>query len=580
MKKKLPSLARTPSGLKKEVIAAVRTKGAGVTGEAVKRVIEGDDGGADDDGCDGEDDPELTGARNFLASVPSIEPAHVWWILENRDLEARQAAELGLDAERERLEAQAEQSGDDARAYLRERYIYGTFRDEVWDKRAEAWISTKALTNSEVHHMPYNPFTGAPCDPFDLLRRDPEAGRVHNERFLPGQEGEIVSVNGVAWLNTWTPPSVKPKKGTAKPMLDHILYLCNGDTGHAAHITDWLAYQVQNPGAKVNHAPLIISEHQGVGKDTLAEAMARVTGEDNVQFVQDDAVNEGRYHFMKRASLVVIPEVMCGDRRDIANKLKPLITQPVVEINEKNVKPYKVPNTANFVMFSNYTNAAYIEDHDRRYYVIICKDKPRSPSYYDALYEYIEGDGLAGFAWFLKNRDLSDFNPKAPAPHTEHKDTVRAATKAGWEAFLQDAWDSHAAPFDRDVVNLREALGVIGEMKGAPRVSTQQIAAFLKRDDIGGGDLGKPRIGPKGNQVRVYAVRELKKLQSAPADVLKLCFEGESLARATTIVKTQEVQADFARRNAEAKKADEQYVERGRKFVEEQLKAGKATAAE
>lgn len=518
MKKKLPSLARTPSGLKKPVIEAVRKKATGVTSEAVERVLAVGDDDADEDA---EEDADYTAAREFLASVSSVEPTHVWWILANRDLEAAQAAELGLADDTE------QEDGDLIKAlkYLRSRYVYASFRNELWDRRAKDWISTQSLTNAEAHRMPFDDF-GERRDAFKLLRGDEYAARVHNEQFVPGDEREIVEVAdkpGVEWLNTWVPPKVKPVKGSAKIMLDHILYLCNGNKEHAGMIVDWLAYAYQNPGKKINYALLIISGYQGVGKDTLALAMARLLGEENVPFIDDDAIAEGRNEYMKRAQLVVVPEVMCGDRRDVSNKMKPIITQPVVRINEKNQKPYFTPNRANVAMFSNHENAAYIEDGDRRHLVIICKSKPHVPEYYDALYEYIEGDGIAGFAWFLKHRDLSNFNPKANAPHTEYKDTVRAATKAGWEAFLQDAWDSNASPFDRDVVSLREALAAFGEMKGSPRLTVQQIGQFLKK--VGGGDLGKPRVSG-GKQVRVWAVRDFDDLKSVSNEVLSLAYGG------------------------------------------------------
>lgn len=546
MKKKHPALSRKPSALSKAVIAAVSAKGAGVTGAAVQRVIE--DGDEDSDGSDGDDDPDVNAAREFLASVPSVDPAHVWWILANRDLEAAQAAELGLG------EASEQEDNDliDAMKYLRTRYVYAAFRNELWDRRSKDWISTNALENSEAHRMPFD-HNGERRNAFKIHRGDEYAQRVHNERFVPGDVQEIVEVKdrpGVEWLNTWVAPTVKAKKGTALPILKHILFLCNRNKKHASHMIDWLAYAYQNPGAKINHALLIISAHQGVGKDTLAIAMARLFGEENVPFIDDDAIAEGRNEYMKRAQLVVVPEVMCGDRRDVANKMKPIITQPTTRINEKNVKPYYTPNCANVMMFSNRDDAAYIEDGDRRHFVIICKSKPMAPDYYVSLYKYIESDKVSGFAWFLQNRDLSHFNPKAEAPDTEHKNTVREATKAGWEAFLQDAWDSHAAPFGRDVINLREALCIIGEMKGAPRISTQQIATFLKRKDVGGGDLGKPRIGEKGNQVRIYAVRNFERMQSAPLDVIKLCYEGESFARAKIMVENNENWAETQRREA------------------------------
>lgn len=495
MKKKLPALSRRPSALQKNAIAGIRKKGEGVSGEAVKRVVEGGDG----DDNDGEDDPDIGPARELLASLSSFEPEHVWWVLANRDQEEAQAAELG----------DAEDEGDDlvaAMKMLRKRYVYAARRDEVWDRNARDWISTRALSFAQSHAMPVDD-NGHPLDAMKLLARDARAQRVHNERYMPGVHEEIAHDEGVDWLNTWKPSEVEPKPGDAKPMLDHILYLCDGRKDLAGHLTDWLAYGYQNPGAKVPYAPLIISGHHGVGKDTLRLAMKRLYGPSNVATVEDGAVARGRNEFMKRAQLVVVPEIMTGDRKDVANKLKPLITQEEVEIDEKNVKTYFIPNTANFMFFSNHENAAHIEDKDRRYFVLICQSEPRSAAEYDDLYDYINGDRIAGFAHFLVTRDLSNFNPNGRAPDTPDKGIVQKATRGGWHDWLDDAWQSDAAPFDRRVINLRDALTTVSDAKG-PRMTTQQIAQFLKSK--GGGDLERVRLSG-GARVRLWATRDFEK---------------------------------------------------------------------
>lgn len=503
---KFPSLSRRPSGFTAAVEKALLSSAGDVSAEALRAHIEG----APHEGA------EAAGA--WMAKFPSTEPLHAWWALERRDTEARQRAELqaqGVDVD--------EEGGDYKAAAKRlcARYVYAAFRNEVWDRRAKDWISLQALDNLEAVNMPRND-EGRPVSAWSVLRTERKADRVHNERYMPGVAQEIASADGVEWLNLWKPSSVKPRKGDAGPMYRHILYLCNGNEAHANHILDWLAYGVQNPGAKINHSILLISPEQGVGKDTVGDAMCRVHGEDNVQLVQDEAVAEGRYEFMRRTQMVIVPEIMSGDRKDIANKLKPLITQPTVRVNEKNVRPYIVRNTANFMFFSNHEAAAHIEDNDRRYFVVICRQKPQPAEYYTALHDYIAGPEIAGFAHALKTRDLSHFNPKAPAPWTDAKKVVQQATRGGVEAWLDDAYESRERPFAGHIINLRDALAEIAEQKGAPKMTIQQLGAFLKKK--GGIDLGVQRVGKDGKPVRVWAIRDAEEVAAMPIEAKRQLY--------------------------------------------------------
>lgn len=485
---KLPSIARRPSGFSEAMEQAILKTASALSANGVKAVIE------QDETADGYAD-----AKAWLDGK-GLNTEWVWWALERRDVQKRTMALLG--------NAAGEVSEDPiakACAMLRKRYVYGSFRNEVYDRRAKDWLQIDAMNNLEAVNMPEND-KGVPFSAFALLKRDRKAARVHNERYLPGSKQEIVEHDGVSWLNTWEPTKLKAIPGDVAPFVNHILYFCSGRQREAEHILDWFAFVAQNPGKKINHALLLISPHQGTGKDTMAEMLAEILGHSNVSVVQDEDVNEGRYDFMRRAQIVVVPETMGGDRRDLANKLKPLITQPLVRINEKHVKAYSIPNTSNFVMFSNYKNAAYIEDKDRRYFVIICEAAPRSIAYFDDLYDnYIRTEKMGAFLDFLLKRDLSKFNPYAPAPDTPDKTTVKNATMGGGEAWLQYQWESNAHPFDKNVVSLVDVLAWIQEMKG-PRMTIQDISRFLAKQ--GGGDLGKRRVG--GKQPRLWAVRDFE----------------------------------------------------------------------
>lgn len=513
--KQLPNINRRPSGLSRTIEAAISRASAGLKADAIAAVIRAD-------GAPGISTEDTASVFTVLDKHKLFDIEHVYWVVANRE---RQAAARALIQQEviERADFGPEAGQDpiaEACARLRTRYVYAAFRDEVWDRRACSWISMRAMDALETHAMPLDD-NDRPIQPSRLFARDGRATRVHNERYIPGCHDEIVERDGVEWLNTWTGSDIQPVKGDAKPMLDHILYLCNEDRGHAGHLLDWLAYGYQHPGAKINHAPLIISEHQGVGKDTLGYCMARLIGRQNVKFVEDSEIAEGRNSFALRKQLVIAPEIMTGDRRDIANKLKPLITQPTLTVNEKNVRPYDIENTVNFLMFSNHTNAAHIEDHDRRYFVVICKAKPQDAQYYRDLYAYLNSDAIAGFAWVLANRDLIRFDPAEPAPMTADKEVVRKATMSGVEAWLEDAWVSRRAPFRREIINLSDARKVAMQDEGAPAMTVQQIAAFLRKKK--GADLDARHVG--GTKIRLWAIADGEEWQNADITDIRKAYD-------------------------------------------------------
>jgi hypothetical protein len=485
---KFPSIARRPNGLTEKLEAAIEKSARDITADGVKALILGEKG------------KEKKLAKAWFKDK-TMDKMWVWWVLERRDLKERAEKELGVEAG-----PSPEETLNLAMAALRKRYVYGAYRNEVFDKNARDWIKIDALDNLESINMPVDE-KGRKHKAFDLLRSDKFSSRVHNERFLPGFEEEIVEQDGVNWLNTWVKPDVVPTPGDASVMTNHILYLCNGIQEYADHLLDWLAYAYQNPGKKIMHAPLIISGEHGVGKDSLAKAFVRVIGSENGLEIKNETLEGNRFHFMKASLFVYIGEIMTGDRRDIANKLKPLITSEKVEIDEKNIRPYWVPNTTNLMFFSNHENAAHIEDNDRRYYVIICQQKPESEEYYNRLHNFIEGDEVAHFAHFLKERDVSSFNPSARPPETEYKQTVQRATRGGVEAWLDEALESQQEPFSTDVINTIDCLRMISDMKG-PRMTIGQLTNFIKKS--GGKEIGKRRVD--GSQVRLWAVRNADKI--------------------------------------------------------------------
>jgi hypothetical protein len=136
--------------------------------------------------------------------------------------------------------------------------------------------------------------------------------------------------------------------------------------------------------------------------------------------------------------------------------MKALIAAPpdVVQINEKHLREYYVPNLCGVIVTSNHkTDGLYLSADDRRHLVAwssMSKDDFAS-DYWRNLYHWYAGGGTAAIAHYLASRDLSGFDAKAPPPKTSAFWEIVNANRAPEDAELADVLDDLGQP---DVVTL------------------------------------------------------------------------------------------------------------------------------
>ena len=83
------------------------------------------------------------------------------------------------------------------------------------------------------------------------------------------------------------------------------------------------------------------------------------------------------------------------ERRKVHNLIKPLIASPpdFLRVNEKNEKPYDVPNICAATFMSNQFDALHIARGDRRLFVSWNESEPAPASHFDALVAWFEAGG-------------------------------------------------------------------------------------------------------------------------------------------------------------------------------------------
>lgn len=280
--------------------------------------------------------------------------------------------------------------------------------------------------------------------------------------------------------NIWRDSTIEAKPGDFSIFLDHMARMIP-DEVERSYALDYMAMVVQNPARKVNYA-LLFRGAQGTGKSWIGRMMTAIIGSPNVVFPSNDEVLSNWTVWTEGSSLAVIEELMARGRLDMANRLKPIITEPTLRIEEKKRSIYTIPNHLNLIAFTNHEDALPIEAGDRRWLVISSAMKPMDEAYYDRLFAFLSGEGPAAVKHYLLNRQVQ-LNPKGMAPNTKGKAEMRRRTLSEAEQYLAELLEGREGPFRFDLVRLEELLDYVpNDLKRHTRNLRGKVSDWLKNE--------------------------------------------------------------------------------------------------
>jgi len=343
--------------------------------------------------------------------------------------------------------------------------------------------------------------------------------QVNTLAFRPAK-GKVMREGRISMLNLWKDPKIIPKEGCIDVFLNHLHFLFprskkEVEAGQefsleANIILDWMAFQVQFPGVKINWA-LLIKGAEGVGKSAFEAIMGRLLGADNVREVTNEEIGEKYTDWMESSSLIIVHELMSFGRMETMNKIKPLITQATVQIRRMHTPTYTTTNLANFLLFTNHGDAIPISKGDRRYAVLwteakLFPDEKDQVAYYQPLWDWIKSEDMASNLIFhLKARDISNFNPKTSAPMTKSKKEAIRINRNSLEEWMAGCIEDKAWPFEGDIVSIRHLKDRRVCPHGFERVSDYKWAEALR--SCGGEPNSVPTQLSNGSSARLWVVR-------------------------------------------------------------------------
>lgn len=278
--------------------------------------------------------------------------------------------------------------------------------------------------------------------------------------------------------NIWRESGVEAAPGDVSVFLEHMAYLVPNET-ERGHVIDYLSLLAQDPARKIDFA-LLVRGDQGTGKSWIGRLMAKVIGMENVVTPSNDEVMSNWTAWTEGSCLAIIEKMMAKGRLDMANRLKPIITDPQLRIENKNCRIYSIPNHLNLMAFTNHEDALPLEAGDRRWLVVFSEAQRREDAYYDRLFAFLRGDGPAAVKHFLLERKPG-LNPKSVAPATAGKAMMRKRSLSDAEQYLDEMLEGHEGPFAFDLVRLDDLLAYVpNDLKRNVRGLRNKVASWLK----------------------------------------------------------------------------------------------------
>lgn len=168
------------------------------------------------------------------------------------------------------------------------------------------------------------------------------------------------------------------------------------------------------------------------------------------------------------------------------DKLKPMITNDVVDVVKKGKDGADVANVTNYIALTNFMDALAIDEGDRRWGVWKTRFKDRAQvmremgdAYWKRLHEAIGKHPEVIRGW-LMSVDLSDFNPYSAPDMTQAKLDMIEASRSTVNADTREALALGGLGVGPDVI-ATDCLGEVMRGMGGRAPSTTTLANILAR---------------------------------------------------------------------------------------------------
>jgi len=251
-------------------------------------------------------------------------------------------------------------------------------------------------------------------------------------------------------------------------IMNHLRLLAGDDKTDECveYILNYLAHVIQYPGI-MPRVSLVFQSDEGAGKNMLFDNFFNLVVGRKYYLPSENADDfVGSWCRLDNKICAVWNETEGADTFRKMAKIKALITDDRMRINQKNIQPFDLTSHLRLLFFSNRLTPVPITAGDRRFQVFNC-GKPVGGDYYNKLYAAMTDKNiLNGFVAMLKKRDVKKIDFRRSRIETEYYQVLKSGNNAMIDTFIKDLfYDKSLLANVEEVERLEKETGIKQNIK-------------------------------------------------------------------------------------------------------------------
>ena len=380
-------------------------------------------------------------------------------------------------------------------------------------------LEDKEMYDAEAIDVKYSKFFEGKYTPLKYWKLHKDSKVCVDFTYKPNDPNRFVHVNKKLMINVYEKNDLVPD---AKVDTDVFWALLKHVIPHdecREHFLNWYAYPVQNPGVKIRHAVIMQSDEFQLGKGSLFDLHRDMLGTGNTRKIElAEALDKGKNYLLNYQTVLIDEAKSSGswtEKAQLINTLKTIITEGSIGVRQL-YKEYSEQDTCtNYWINTNYKDAFPLPKNEVRYFVYFSPAKRNQQMLDEFHLQRLQNNLAAGVLAELMDRDLSKFNPLAPAPHTIFRDQMSGMADRPLNDFIREQFEQGVFPFDRDMMTTVELFDYLKFEKRLKITREREVANALEL--LGGKVRKQIPITQIADRATVWIIRNHDEYLSMPS---------------------------------------------------------------